>query len=144
MCGYKKTKKNKNNENKWNEDENNCKWDKKKNKCKFRSCSEKKDDCVSLPYLEIYNWSKFLKDYDGLAIYPMMTIKEMKQIQNHWGFIGWDVESLVLSNDTPIIKHHNLGTIRELLNISTKDKVDINFSKLVSKLIQKISEVRKL
>ncbi len=53
-------------------------------------------------------------------------------------------ETLVLSNDTPIITHHNLGTIRELLNITKKTKVDINYSKLVSKLIQKINEVRKL
>jgi len=147
MCGYKKTKKNNNNnENKLDEDENNCKWDKKTNKCKFRHCSKKTDDCVSLPYLEMYNWSKFLKDYDGLAIYPMMSVKEMKQIQNHYGFAGWDVESLFLSTSEPIIKHHNLGTIGELLNITTKDvsNFKINYSKLVSKLIEKINEVRKL
>jgi hypothetical protein len=110
--------------------------------------SEEKDDCIKEYSAQNYNWAKFLKDYDGLAIYPMMTLKEMETIQNHYGFLGWDIETLVLSNDAPIITHHNLGTIRELLNITKKTdkntKVDINYSKLVSKLIQKINEVRKL
>ena len=147
MCGYKKTKKNNNNNNenksKWYS-ENNCIWVKKKNECKFRHCSKKKDDCVISYNSQIYNWSNFLKEYDGFAIYPMMTLKEMENIQNHHGFDGWDVETLVLSNSEPIIKHHNLGTIRELLNITKKDNDRINYSKLVSKLIQKINEVRKL
>ena len=157
-CGYKKTKKNNNNnnnenENRWRQEENNCKWDKKKNECEYRHCSKKKDDCIKSYNAQSYNWSKLLKDYDGFAIYPMMTLKEMENIQNHWGFTGWDVETLVLSNSTPVITHHNLGTIGELLNIKKKKEkddgfgasyVDINYSKLVSKLIQKINEVRKL
>lgn len=153
MCGYKKTKKN-NNENSWGPPENDCKWDKKKKECKFKPCSKKRDDCITLYNSQIYNWSKLLKDYDGFAIYPMMTVEEMEKIQNHLGFLDWDVESLVLSNDAPIITHHNLGSVRELLNITKKEEkekkenkfgfADINYSKLVSKLIQKINQVRKL
>jgi hypothetical protein len=93
----------------------------------------------------MYNWFKLLQKYDGFAIYPMMTLEEMEKIENHHGFDGWDVESLVLSNSTPIIHHHNLGTVRELLNISKKDSdKEINYSKLVSKIIQKISDIRKI
>jgi hypothetical protein len=157
-CGYKKTNNNNNNNNngslenfKW---ENNCKWNKKTNKCEYRHCSKKKDNCATIYKTQIYDWTKLLKKYDGMAIYPMMTEEEMEKIQNHHGFDVWDVETLVLSNDAPIITHHNLGTIRELLNITKKEEketkenqfgfVDINYSKLVSKLIQKINEVRKL
>jgi hypothetical protein len=75
-----------------------------------------------------------------------MTTKEMIKLQQHYGFTGWDVETLVLLNDKPITKHHNLGTIRELLNIP-KDKkqnsnYEIDYSKLVSSLIKKIKEIR--
>lgn len=121
-----------------------CKWNNKKNKCEFRRCSKKKDDCVPLYNAQFYNWAKLLKKYDGFAIYPMMNLKEMEEIQHHHGFDTWDVETLVLSNSTPITHHHNLGTIRELLNIPKKDSdKEINYSKLVSILIKKISEIRK-
>ena len=74
----------------------------------------------------------------------MMSLKEMEDIQNHHGFDAWDVETLILSNSTPITKHHNLGTIRELLNITDKDSNTINYSKLIEILIKKIIEIRNI
>jgi hypothetical protein len=124
-----------------------CKWNKKTKKCNFLPCSRemKENNKCEISYsMPFYNWFKFFNEYDGLAIYPMMTTEEMENIENHHGFMGWDVETLVLSNSEPIIKHHNLGTIRELLNIPKKSDEYINYNKLVSKLIQKINEVRKL
>jgi hypothetical protein len=121
---------------------NKCKWNKTKNRCEFTPCTKKHDDCVNLYNIQLYNWSKFFKDYDGLAIYPMMSLKEMEDIQNHHGFDTWDVETLILSNSTPITKHHNLGTIRELLNIKDKDSNTINYSKLIQILIKKIIDIR--
>lgn len=124
--------------------ESRCKWNNKTKKCNYLPCTKKMNDCETIYIAPQYNWFKLLQKYDGLAIYPMMTEEEMEHIQNHHGFEGWDVESLVLSNSTPIITHHNLGTIRELLNISKKDSdKEINYSKLVSKIIKKISEIRK-
>jgi hypothetical protein len=123
-----------------------CKWNNKTQRCGYRPCLKKSGNCVINYGYPYYKWGKFLKDYDGLAIYPIMTLEEMRKLQQHYGFDGWDVETLVLLNDKPITKHHNLGTIRELLNI-TKDKKlnsndEINYSKLVSSLIKKIKEIR--
>jgi hypothetical protein len=121
-----------------------CKWNNKTKKCKFLPCTKKMNDCYTIYGVPVHNWAKLLQKYDGFAIYPMMSLEEMVALQNHHGFSGWDVETLILSNSTPITHHHNLGTIRELLNISKKDSgKEINYSKLVSILINKISEIRK-
>ncbi len=124
-----------------------CKWNKKTKKCNYLPCTKemKNNNKCEINYAYPYhNWDKVFEKYDGMAIYPMMTTEEMEKIQNHIAFLGWDVETLVLSNSKPIIHHHNLGTIRELLNLSKKDSdKKINYSKLVSKLIEKISEIRK-
>jgi hypothetical protein len=123
--------------------ESRCKWNNKTKKCNYLPCTKKMNDCETIYDYPFYNWFKFLQKYDGIAIYPMMTLEEMEKIENHHGFSTWDVESLFLSNSTPIIHHHNLGTIRELLNISKDSDKEINYSKLVSKIIKKISEIRK-
>jgi hypothetical protein len=122
-----------------------CKWNKKTQKCGYRPCLKKSGDCVIHYGFPYHNWGKFFQNHDGLAIYPMMTLDEMEKIQNHHALMAWDVETLMLLNDKPIVKHYNLGTIRELLNIPKKeedDMVEFNYSKLVSALIKKITEIR--
>jgi hypothetical protein len=119
-----------------------CRWNTKKQKCDYIPCSKKSGNCEILYRIPYYQWDKLLKKYDGFAIYPIMTIEDMKKLQQHYGFMGWDVETLVLLNDKPIIKHYNLGTLRELLNIPKNKEHEINYSKLVSALIKKIREIR--
>jgi len=128
-----------------------CEWDKKN--CNYIKCSKKSGVCRYYYTMPYYDWKNVFEKYDGMAIYPMMNYQEITSIQKHLGFYGWDVESLVLINDKPVIKHYNLGTIRELLQISktneeseknnhTYEKNNINYHKLVSLLIKKIKKIR--
>jgi hypothetical protein len=119
-----------------------CKWNTKRKKCDYIPCSKKSGNCQTLYRIPSYRWDKLLKKYDGFAIYPIMTIEDMKKLQQHYGFMGWDVETLILLNDKPITKHYNMGTLRELLNIPKNKEHQINYSKLVSALIKKITEIR--
>ena len=48
-------------------------------------------------------------------------------------FTGLDVETLALWNNKPVIKHHNLGTISEIVNEKLKSSNDKSVQKKISK-----------
>ena len=93
------------------------------------------------------------KNYNGFAIYPypeyeMMTSR--KNRSNFFTFLDYDVETLILWDHTPVIKHHNLGTIREILKDSGLTDKDIKdnddnlsyfYEHFIPHLIKKINKI---
>ena len=130
-----------------------CNWNKKTKKCDFKtSCSKNNKDCVYDYYrFAEYDWDTIIDKYDGFCIYPFMTDEFMKKIQKHYTFAFWDVESLILFNTKPIIKYHDLGSIREIINAANPISQNkehkmlncIDYSKLINQIIKKIKMLRK-
>ena len=78
----------------------------------------------------------------------MMT--SMKNRSDLFSFIMYDVETLVLWDHTPVIKHHNFGTIRDILKESGLTDKDIKdndynlsyfYKHFIQQLIKKINEI---
>jgi len=77
-------------------------------------------------------WRKMFKTFkypytthSGFAIYPLPSNKWLSDnFIDKIVFNSYDVETLVLWNNDPVIKYYNLGTIREIIgNLSKKKKV---------------------
>ena len=148
-----------------------CQWDnnkynkytKKKGECiknKIDDCSKIKTEkkcknnktskCYFNNKYKLINWGKLYKNYDGFAIYPYPEIKIMtskKTREDYQIFMSYDVETLVLWDHTPVIKYHNLGTIRDIIeeasNITKKNKN--NYQKLIGKFIKNlINKINKI
>lgn len=162
-----------------NKPDTSCIWDQtipnnyiknKKGKCiDSKSCSQittekkcntnKQYECGFLFSYKIINWGELYKNYNGFAIYPfpkyeMLTSK--KNRKDFFSLYGYDVETLVLWDHTPVIKYHNLGTIREILketgmkykdmkdkNIKDKDISDL-YEYFIPQLIKKIQKINNI
>jgi hypothetical protein len=80
-----------------------------------------KKSCIKNDHCKWDNTTTYFKypynKYDGLTVYPLPSYKWMhSKLLQRFMFITLDVETLALWNDKPVIKHHNLGTIREIVN----------------------------
>jgi hypothetical protein len=156
-----------------NNSKTSCIWDSKKtkgNECvinKYRkdSCSKLKTEkkckntknnkntkrCLFIHSYKIINWSDLYKNYNGFAIYPYPEYKMMTSMKNRsdlFSFIMYDVETLVLWDHTPVIKHHNFGTIRDILKDSgitdkdiknNDDNLSYFYEHFIQQLIKKIN-----
>ena len=141
-----------------------------KNKNKIDSCSKIKSEtkcknnktskCYFSYKYKLIHWGKLYKKYDGFAIYPYPDIKMItnkKTRQNYNIFMGYDVETLVLWDHTPVIKYHNLGTIRDIIedtgvklkkhnNNNTNNVYTMgydNYKEFIETLIKKINNINK-
>ena len=158
-----------------NNPKNSCVWDpnkphifikNKKGKCIVsNSCSQfttekkckntKKYNCIYNYSYKHINWGDLYKNYNGFAIYPfpeyeMLTGKKYRK--EFFALYGYDVETLVLWDHTPVIKHHNFGTIKDILKESgltdtditdIKDKEDLTYfyENFIQQLIKKINKI---
>jgi len=114
-------------------------------------------DCLFLKGYKLINWGKLYKKYDGFAIYPYPDIKmitDKKNRTNYYTFMGYDVETLVLWDHSPVIKYHNLGTIRDIIELSGHKLTNIknnnvytmgydNYKEFIETLIKKINNINK-
>jgi len=113
-------------------------------------------DCQFLKGYKLINWGKLYKKYDGFAIYPYPDIKMItgkKTRKNYFTFIMYDVETLVLWDHTPVIKYHNLGTIREIIeesgvkikhnNNNNNTHIENYYKEFIETLIKKINNINK-
>jgi len=153
-----------------NKDKLTCLWDsnkyndykKTKGKCiennacrQFTSEKEcktnKKTDCFFMHAYKLIKWLPLYKNYDGFAIYPYPEYKfftDKKYRKDFFDFIDYDVETLVLWDHKPVIKHHNFGTIKEILTgLGVKDKdmknknISYFFELVIPELIKKINKI---
>ena len=123
-----------------------------------KKCNTNKTyDCKFLKGYKLINWGKLYKKYDGFAIYPYPDIKMItgkKNRKNYFTFIMYDVETLVLWDHTPVIKYHNLGTIRDIIKSSGHKLTNIknnnvytmgydNYKEFIETLIKKINDINK-
>jgi hypothetical protein len=87
------------------------------------------------------------KTHSGLAIYPLPSYKWLHtNFNDKLVFNTYDVETLVLWNHEPVIKHHNLGSIRDIIgNIHNLNKNNENdfTTYLIPKLIEMINKINK-
>ena len=131
---------------------NSTKITKKKTNKKQKNCYNyrNKNKCLSNKKCE---WAKMFrtfnypyKKYSGIAIYPLPSYKWLHtKFNERLIFNSFDVETLVLWNHKPVIKHYNLGTIREIIgkldNINN-NKISEDFTKyLIPKLIEIINKI---
>lgn len=127
-----------------------CKKIKSEKKCKNNKTSK----CYFSYKYKLINWGKLYKNYDGFAIYPYPEIKMItrkKTRQNYHIFMGYDVETLVLWDHSPVIKYHNLGTIRDIIKeTGVKFKKNNNntyienyYKEFIETLIKKINDINK-
>lgn len=121
-----------------------CRTNKSKTKC-----NNKKNQCQWESESYIYNWGKLYNKYDGFAIYPYPELELMEKKSVYNSLEWYDVSSLVLWNHEPVIKHYNLGTIREIIKeTGVKGKLskeyDSYLSVFIPKLIEKIKELKTL
>lgn len=97
------------------------------------------------------HWKKFFrtfkypyKTHSGLAIYPLPSKKWLKtKFNERLIFNSYDVETLVLWNHESVIKHYNLGTIREIIGKIDKN-INIKYdftSYLIPNLISMINKI---
>jgi hypothetical protein len=105
-----------------------CSQLKTEKECKSTKNNKNSKRCLYNYSYKIINWAELYKNYNGFAIYPypeyeMMTSR--KNRSNFFSFIMYDVETLVLWDHTPVIKHHNFGTIRDILKDSGLTDKDI-------------------
>jgi hypothetical protein len=123
----------------------------KKNICKVinskTKCNNKKDQCQWVRSFYAYKWETFYNKYDGFTIYPYPEFEMMEKHEEYMPLELYDVSSLVLWNHTPVIKHYNLGTIREIIKeAGVKGKLtkeyDSYLSVFIPKLIEKIKELK--
>ena len=148
-CKWKSNSKSKSNNNISNDDEdgqcietNSCSQLKTEKDCK----NNKTYNCYYTPNYKLINWSKLYNKYNGFTIYPYPEKKMLdKFYKDTFLFKSYDVETLVLWNHEPVIKYHNLGTIKKILLESglteqkIKDKSFQDFYKnFIKKLIEKI------
>ena len=117
-------------------------------KCK----SNKQSHCMFMHAFKYINWLPLYKNYNGFAMYPypeykLLTVK--KHREDFFVLKDYDVETLVLWDHTPVMKHRNFGTIKEILReLGVKDKAmknkDISsfFELLIPQLIKKINETK--
>lgn len=113
--------------------------------------TNKQYHCMFMPSYKLIKWHKLYENYNGFAIYPYPEYKlltDRKYRKEFFSFLSYDVETLVLWDHTPVIKHHNLGTIRDILKdagLTVKDMKDKNISSfykiVISKLIEKINKI---
>jgi len=116
-------------------------------KCK----NNKAFDCYFENKYKLINWAKLYKNYYGFAIYPYPELKMMtskKTRENFQIFMDYEVETLVLWDHTPVIKYHNLGTIRNIIEETgiklKKNEEFINYYKeFIETLIKKINVINK-
>ena len=113
---------------------------------------KEKNKCVSNRKCK---WNKMFKTFkypykthNGFAIYPLPSYKWLhKKIMDRLVFNSLDVETLVLWNHKPVIKHYNLGTIREIIgdnidnNIDNKTKENDFTTYLIPKLIEIVNKI---
>ena len=105
-----------------------------------------KNKCISNKKCE---WRKMFKTFkypykthSGLAIYPLPSYKWLnKNFNDKLVFNSYDVETLVLWNHEPVIKHYNLGTIREIIGDLDKTKENDFTKYLVPKMIEMINKI---
>jgi hypothetical protein len=120
------------------------------NKCKFNNTS----NCFFNHKYKIINWGKLYKNYNGFAIYPYPEIKLItdKKTREYYNiFMDYDVETLVLWDHSPVIKYHNLGTIRDIIEeTGVKLKKNNNnthienyYKEFIETLIKKINDINK-
>ena len=130
-----------------------CSQLKTEKECKDTKKNKDNKRCLYNHSYKIINWADLYKNYNGFAIYPYPEYEMMtsnKNRINFFTFLGYDVETLVLWDHTPVIKHHNFGTIRNILKESGLSDKDIkanddNFSyfyeNFTSQLIKKINKI---
>lgn len=113
-----------------------------------KNCRNNKK-CYWHKSFKVFNWGKIYNNYNGFVFYPHPEMELMKNSKDYLVFWSFDVESLVLWDHTPVIKHHNLGTIREIIKeAGVKGKLtkeyDSYLSVFIPKLIEKITELKTL
>ena len=116
---------------------NSCYYYKYKNKCiSNKKCNWKK-------YFRTFKYP--YKTHNGLAIYPLPSYKWLHtKFNERLIFNTYDVETLVLWNHEPVIRHYNLGTIKEIIGKINKDinLEENDFTKyLIPNLIEKINKI---
>ena len=157
--------------NECNKSNTTCHWDTKKyneatktngkcintplcSKLKTKSKCNTNKECLFLESYKKINWKDLYKKYNGFAIYPYPEHKMMEQLKKDgFVFIMYDVETLCLWDHTPVIKHHNLGSIRDILKetgLKNKDIEDIHknnnlefYTIFITQLIEKIKKINK-
>ena len=120
-----------------------CSQLKTEKECKDTKKNKDNKRCLYNHSYKIINWADLYKNYNGFAIYPYPEYEMMtsnKNRINFFTFLGYDVETLVLWDHTPVIKHHNLGTIRDILKESgLSDKtLSYFYENFIPQLIKKI------
>ena len=124
----------------------------KKNTPKNITCDRyrEKNKCISNKKC---GWYKMFKPFDypykthsGFAIYPLPSYKWLHDnFDDKLVFNTYDVETLVLWNHEPVIKHYNLGTIRQIIDNTNENNLENDFTKyLIPKLIDKIKTINKI
>jgi hypothetical protein len=121
---------------------NNCKDIKTKTKC-----NNKINKCEWFNGYYRYKWSNLYNKYNGFTIYPYPEFEMMEKHEEYMPLESYNVSSLVLWNHTPVIKHHNLGTIKEIIKeAGVKGKLtkeyDSYLAVFIPKLIKKIKELK--
>ena len=124
-----------------------------------KKCNNNKDyNCIFVEGYKLVHWGKLYKNYNGFAIYPYPENEMLNKLKkNSFIYKLYDVETLVLWDHAPVIKHHNLGTIREILKETgltdkdikdkykdVKDKYDTFnyfYKYFIPKLIEKINKI---
>jgi len=116
-------------------------------------CNTNKDyDCTFIETYKKINWKDLYKKYNGFALYPYPEYKMIEQLKKDgFVFTMYDVETLCLWDHTPVVKHYNLGTIRDILKetgLNNKDIEDIHKNKnlefyttFITQLIAKIKKI---
>ena len=133
-----------NNVKKINEDKKTCSKIKTSRTCKTKKNREI-HNCIWEEEFNIYNWGALYNEksgYDGFCIYPYPEIELIKKFKKQTSsFLSYDAETLCLWNHKPVIKHHNLGTIREIIhNAGIKGKLTKHYNEYLHKFIPKLIE----
>lgn len=108
-------------------------------------CMKKDNHCFWEEQFKIFNWGPLYNEYDGFAIYPYPEMELLKKYKKDaFAFYMYDVESLILWNHKPVIKHYNLGTIAEIikdLKINSTEDYETIIESFIPKLIDKIKNI---
>jgi hypothetical protein len=106
----------------------------------------------------VVKWFKLYKKYNGFCLFPFREPKYNLDLNKKKKMIitefpaGWDVSSLVLWNKKSIIKHYNLGKIKDIIKKKTNTPNTSNTSNtskskqkqlLIDNIIKKIKQINK-
>jgi len=97
----------------------------------------------------VIKWHELYNKYNGFCLFPYqepiyneINRKQKKFVSKFPN--GWDVTSLVLWNKKSIVKHYNLGTIKDIIKSKSKSKKEITKKQkqlFINNLIKQIKTI---